>query len=83
MNLSGQLRCIKSLKVLFLLLHHDICRLNCGDEGDEQGLRFHKDISVIEPRCKGNVAMLDDYCCMMKICACDVEYHRRNKERQH
>ncbi|XP_044578330.1 uncharacterized protein LOC123260976 [Cotesia glomerata] len=41
---------------------------NCGDYSEEQGERFHQDISEMESRYQGNwsVNMMADFCWMLK-----------------
>ena len=44
-----------SLKIHFLHSHLDFFPDNLGDVSDEQGERFHQDISVIEIRYQGKL----------------------------
>jgi len=73
-----QLECNMSLKMHFLFSHLDFFPLNCGDVSDENGERFHQDISVMEHRYKGkwSDAMLGDYYWMMKMDAPETKFHR-------
>lgn len=71
-----------SLKIHFLYNHLDFFPDNCGENSDEQGERFHKDISVIEERFKGKdgTHMLGEYC--WSICReTDPEHHKRKSRR--
>jgi len=63
-----QLGCNMSLKMHFTFSHLDLFPLNYGAVSDEQGKRFHQDISVMEHRYEGkwSAVMLGDYCWMMK-----------------
>ena len=56
--------CKMSLKVHFLNSHLDFFPDNCGQFSEQQGERFHQDISVMENRYKGkwNTQMMADYC---------------------
>ena len=58
------LGCRMSLKIHFLHSHLDFFPGNLGDVNDEDGERFHQDISVIEKRYQGkpNERMMGDYC---------------------
>ena len=53
-----------SLKMHFLHSHLDFFPLNLGKVSDEQGERFHQDISVIEGRYQGcfDANMMGDFC---------------------
>ena len=53
MDSYEQLGCNMSLKMHFLFLNLDLFPLNCGDVSDEQGERFHQDVSLMEHRYKG------------------------------
>jgi hypothetical protein len=68
MDSYEQLGCNMSLKMHFLLPHLDSFPLNCEAVSDENGERFHQDISVTERMYKGkwSAAMLGDYCWLMK-----------------
>ena len=48
----------------FLHSHLDYFPENCDNYGEEQGERFHQDISCMEERYQGrwDVNMLSDYC---------------------
>jgi len=58
-----------SIKVHFLFSHLDRFPENLGDLSDEQGERFHQDISEMEVRYQGRrgAAMLADYCCQLNV----------------
>ena len=57
-----------SIKFHFLFSHLDRFLENLGDLSDEQGERFHQDISEMEVRYQGrwDAAMLADYCWSIK-----------------
>ena len=60
--------CNMSLKLHFLMSHLELFPENLGVVNDEQGERFHQDISTMERRNKGkwSPTMLADYCWMLK-----------------
>lgn len=62
------LGCRMSLKLHFLHSHLDYFPENLGDCSDEQGERFHQDISEMEKRYQGrwDVHMMADYCWSLK-----------------
>ncbi|UYV66321.1 hypothetical protein LAZ67_4001324 [Cordylochernes scorpioides] len=62
------LGCNMSLKIHFLHSHLDLFPDNLGAVSDEQGERFHQDISSMEKRYQGkwSPAMLADYCWTLK-----------------
>ena len=66
-NLKEQ-GCREFLKVHMLNKHLDKFAENCGKFSDEQGERFHQDISFIEERYPGrwNRNMLADFCWLNK-----------------
>ena len=53
-----------SLKMHFLHFHLDFFPSNLAEVSDEQGMRFHQDISVIEGRYQGryDANMMGDFC---------------------
>ncbi len=57
-----------SIKMHFLHSHLDYFPENCGDYSEEQGERFHQDISIMEERYQGrwDVNFLADYCWCLK-----------------
>jgi len=57
-----------SIKLHFLYSHLDRFPENLGDRNDEQGERFHQDISEMEVRYQGrwDAATLADYCWSIK-----------------
>ena len=63
-----QLGCRMSLKLHFLHSHLDWFPENLGDCSDEQGERFHQDISEMEERYPGrwDEHMMADYCWSLK-----------------
>lgn len=63
-----KLGCNMSLKVHFLHSHLDYFPDNLGDCSDEQGERFHQDISEMEERYQGvwSEHMMADYCWSLK-----------------
>lgn len=66
-NYKG-LGCRMSLKVHFLHSHLEFFSANLGAVSDEQGERFHQDISVMERRYQGrwDPAMMDDFCWVLQ-----------------
>ena len=71
-----KLGCNMPLKIHFLHSHLDFFPENCGEVSDEQGERFHQDISSMEKRYQGkwNCAMLGDYCWTLARDARTMEY---------
>jgi hypothetical protein len=67
-----------SLKMHFLFSHLDYFPKNLGAVSDEQGERFHQDISEMEMRYQGrwNPAMLGDFCWALCRDAPNVQYSR-------
>ena len=53
-----------SVKMHFLHSHLDYFPDNCGKFSEEQGERFHQEITLMEERYQGqlNVSMIADYC---------------------
>lgn len=62
------LGCLMNLKLHFLHSHLNHFPENCGDYSEEQGERFHQDISEMESRYQGNwsVNMMADFCWTLK-----------------
>ena len=62
-NSFQELGCRMSVKLHFLDSHLQYSPDNLGDYSEQQGKRFHQDISEMERRYQGrwNVAMLVDY----------------------
>ena len=62
-----KLGCRMSIKMHFLS-HLDYFPGNCGKFSEEQGKRFHQEITVMEERYQGkwNVSMIADYCWCLK-----------------
>lgn len=62
------LGCLMNLKLHFLDSHIDHFPENLGDYSEEQGERFHQDISEMETRYQGNwnINMMADYCWTLK-----------------
>ena len=60
--------CNMSLKIHFLHSHLEFFPENLGSVSDEQGERFHQDISLMEERSEGKWSpnMLADYCWNLK-----------------
>lgn len=71
--------CLMSLKIHMLDSHLDWFPDNLGDFSEEQGERFHQDITQMEKRYQGfeteNVNMLADYCWNLK--RDDQQVHKR------
>ena len=63
-----------SIKLHFLHSHLSSVTENLGDVNDEQGERFHQDISDMKVRYQGrlDVTMLADYCCSKGAVTLDV-----------
>lgn len=62
------LGCLMNLKLHFLDSHIDHFPENLGEYSEEQGERFHQDISEMETRYQGNwnINMMADYCWTLK-----------------
>ncbi|XP_043287550.1 uncharacterized protein [Venturia canescens] len=62
------LGCLMNLKLHFLHSHLDYFPENLGDLSEEQGERFHQDISEMENRYQGrwNINMMADFCWTLK-----------------
>ena len=60
--------CLMSYKMHFLHSHLDYFPSNLGDFSEEQGERFHQNISEMENRYQGkwDVNMMADFCWMLK-----------------
>jgi len=73
-----------SIKLHFLYSHLDRFLKNLGDLSDEQGERFHQDISKIEVRYQGrwDAAMLADYCWSIKREDAFAIHSRRSLKRK-
>lgn len=73
------LGCRMSLKVHFLHSHLEFFPPNLGAVSDEQGERFHQDISVMERRYQGrwDPAMMGDFCWVLQ--KEDDSPHKRKK----
>ena len=71
--------CNMSLKLHFLKSHLELFPENLGEVSDEQGERFHQDISTMERRYKGkwSPTMLADYCWMLKRDKPEALYKRK------
>ena len=77
------LGCRMSVKLHFLDSHLDYFPANLGAYSEEQGERFHQDITSMEKRYQGrwNVSMMADYCWSLKRSNTAV-YHRRKSLRK-
>jgi len=73
-----------SLKMHFLHSHVDFFPPNLSDVSDEQGERFHQDISVIEERYKGKYSanMMGDFCWFLQRESND-SYKRKSRSQRH
>lgn len=71
--------CRMSLKIHFLHSHLDSFPTNLGAVSDEQGERFHQDISEMERRYQGrwDSAMLGDYCWFLKR-ESNIQYKKKS-----
>jgi len=74
------MKCNISLKIHFLHSHMDFFPANLGAVSDEQGERYHQNISTMEKRYQGNwnPSMLADYCWTLQRDATDTEYKRKS-----
>jgi hypothetical protein len=74
------LGCNMLVQVHFLDSHLDFFPQNSGNVTDEQGERFHQDISKMGTRYQGkwNPSMLADYCWTLKRGVLQVEYTRES-----
>jgi len=73
-----------SIKLHFLYSHLDRFPENLGDLSDEQGERFHQDISEMEVRYQGwwDAAMLAGYCWSIKRDDAFAIHSRRSLKRK-
>jgi hypothetical protein len=80
----GLMNCNMSLKMHFLHSHLDFFPANLGDVSDEQGERFHQDISTVEKRYQGkwSPSMLADYCWPLTRDAPEVSYKRKSSAKR-
>ena len=74
------LGCNMSLKIHMLDSHLDFFPANLGAVSDEQGERFHQDISLMEKRYQGkwSPGMLADYCWRLKRDLPEAKYSRKS-----
>lgn len=74
------LGCNMSLKIHMLDSHLDFFPSNLGAVSDEQGERFHQDISLMEKRYQGkwSPGMLADYCWRLKRDLPEAKYSRKS-----
>jgi len=79
-----KLGCNMALKIHFLHSHLDFFPENCGAVSDENGERFHQDISSMEKKYQGkrNCAMLADYCWTLAREGHTMEYKRQAKRKK-
>lgn len=72
-----------SVKMHFLHSHLDYFPENCGDYSEEQGERFHQDISIMEERYQGrwDVNFLADYCWCLKRDSPSTPHKRKSLKR--
>ena len=80
-----QLGARMSLKMHFLDSHLDFFPSNLGEVSDEQGERFHQDISVIEGRYQGryDANMMGDFCWYLQRESKSSSYKRKAKCAKH
>jgi len=73
--------CNMFLKIHFLDSHLDFFPGNLGAVSDEQGERFHQDISALEMRYQGqrSARMLSDYCWTLKRDVPDAKHRRKSR----
>jgi hypothetical protein len=76
--------CRMSLKVHFLHSHLNFFPPNLGTVSDEQGERFHQDISVMETRYQGRFDpnMMGDFCWFLRR-ETDCSHRRKSKALKH
>jgi hypothetical protein len=76
--------CRMSLKVHFLHSHLNFFPPNLGAVRDEQGERFHQDISVTETRYQGRFDpnMMGDFCWFLRR-KTDCSHRRKSKALKH
>ncbi|UYV79193.1 hypothetical protein LAZ67_17001455 [Cordylochernes scorpioides] len=76
------LGCNMSLKIHFLHSHLDFFPDNLGAVSDENGERFHQDMSSMEKRYQGkwSPGMLTDYCWTLKRDVPQAKYRRKSTE---
>lgn len=79
----GEMGCRMSIKIHFLHSHLDFFPENLGKLSDEQGERFHQEISAIETRFvgKSQIRMLANYCWSLKRETNDAVYKRRRSNK--
>lgn len=79
-----KLGCRMSVKLHYLHSHLDWFPKNLGDMSDEQGERFHQDLSTMERRYQGrwDIHMMSDYCWnLMRECS-DRPHSRQSLTKQ-
>jgi len=79
-----ELGCRMSVKMHFLDSHLDYFPANLGAYSEEQGERFHQDISEMECRYQGrwNVNMMADYCWSISRHNPEAEHKRKSIKKQ-
>ena len=79
----GEMRCNMSIKIHFLHFHLGFFPENLVKLSDEQGDRFHQEMSAIEKRFEGKsqVRMLPNYWCSLKRKTDDLAYTRRRSSK--
>ena len=79
----GEMGCNMSIKIHFLHSHLGFFPENLGQLSDEQGERFHQEISAIEKRFEGKnqVRVLANYCWSLKRETDDSSYKRRRSSK--
>jgi hypothetical protein len=70
-----------SVKMHFLHSHLDYFSENLGRFSEEQGERFHQDISEMERRYQGRWNMMADYCWGLKRHNPAAEHRRKSRKR--
>ena len=73
-----------SVKMHFLNSHLEYFPDNCGKYSEEQGERFHQDITTMEQRYLGhwNVTMMADYCwCLIRDLPSASHSRKSNRQR--
>ena len=73
----GEMRCNMSIKIHFLHSHLDFFPDNLGQFSDEQGERFHQEISAIKKRFAGKNQI------KMRANYCDDSSYKRKRSSKH
>lgn len=79
----GEMGCNMSLKIHFLHSHLDFFPESLGQFSDEQGERFHQEISSMEKRFDGksHISMIANYCWSLQRETADSSYNRKRSSK--